>query len=67
MTAALKEFDFAFAENGLIAYRMGVQLESQSFIKYLGEANYKKLVNFILIKIAEIEDIPVKRCVVDYS
>lgn len=57
----LKEFDFAFAENGLTAYKMGKQLESQSFIKYLGEANYKKLVNFILIKIAEIEDIPVKR------
>ena len=59
----LKDFDFGFAENGLTAYRMGQQLESQSFIKYLGEANYKKLVNFILIKLAEIEDIPVKRYV----
>jgi len=57
----LKDFDFAFAENGLTAYRLGEQLESQSFIKYLGEDNYKKLVNFILIKIAEIDDIPIKR------
>ena len=51
----------------MIAYRLGVQLESQSFIKYLGEANYKKLVNFLLIKIAEIDDIPVKRYVVNLS
>ena len=58
----LEEFDYAFAENGLTAYKMGKPLASQSFIKYLGEERYKTLVNFILHYIADIE-IPVKRWV----
>lgn len=53
-------FDFCFAENGLTAYRMGVPLASHSFIKWLGEDNYKDLVNFCLVYIAGI-DCPVKR------
>ncbi|KAH9034674.1 eukaryotic phosphomannomutase [Lactarius hengduanensis] len=40
---AIDAFDFAFAENGLIAYRLGKPLESQSFIKFVGEERYKKL------------------------
>ncbi|KAG0333079.1 Phosphomannomutase [Podila minutissima] len=39
---------------------MGVQLASQSFIGYLGEERYKKLANFVLHYIADL-DIPVKR------
>ena len=38
-------FDFCFAENGLTAYRMGEQLASASFIEWIGEERYKKLVN----------------------
>lgn len=53
-------FDFCFAENGLTAYRMGVPLASHSFIKWIGEENYKKLAKFILHYIADL-DIPVKR------
>ncbi|CAG7851565.1 Phosphomannomutase Short=PMM [Serendipita indica DSM 11827] len=53
-------FDYAFAENGLTAYKMGKQLQSQSFIKFLGEERYKPLVNFILHYIADL-DIPIKR------
>ena len=53
-------FDFCFSENGLTAYKSGVPLESQSFIKHIGEAEYKKLVNFILHYIADL-DLPVKR------
>ncbi|KAI9832388.1 MAG: Phosphomannomutase 1 [Sarea resinae] len=53
-------FDFCFAENGLTAYRMGVQLASQSFIQWIGEENYKRMVNFMLHYIADM-DIPVKR------
>lgn len=53
-------FDFCFAENGLTAIRMGVPLASHSFIKWLGEDVYKKLVNFILRYVADL-DIPVKR------
>lgn len=53
-------FDFCFAENGLTAYRMGQPLASHSFIKWLGEENYKKLVRFILHYVADL-DIPIKR------
>ncbi|MEI4855968.1 hypothetical protein, partial [Klebsiella pneumoniae] len=47
-------------ENGLTAIRLGKELESQSFIKWLGEEKYKKLVRFILHYIADL-DIPIKR------
>jgi phosphomannomutase len=53
-------FDFCFAENGLTAYKMGVPLASHSFIKWIGEDQYKKLVRFILHYIADL-DIPIKR------
>jgi len=55
-----QDFDYAFAENGLTAYKLGVQLPSQSFINYVGEDRYKPLVNFILHYIADL-DIPLKR------
>ncbi|KAF8269858.1 eukaryotic phosphomannomutase [Lactarius quietus] len=57
---AIDDFDFAFAENGLTAYRLSKPLESQSFIKFVGEERYKKLVNFILHYVADL-DIPIKR------
>ncbi|KAI0255833.1 eukaryotic phosphomannomutase [Lactifluus subvellereus] len=57
---AIDDFDFAFAENGLTAYRLGKPLESQSFITFVGEERYKKLVNFILHYVADL-DIPIKR------
>lgn len=53
-------FDFSFSENGLTAFKLGKPLPSQSFIQWMGEEKYKKLVNFILKYIAEL-DIPVKR------
>ncbi|KAG8833155.1 Phosphomannomutase [Serendipita sp. 399] len=56
----INTFDYAFAENGLTAFKAGKQLESQSFIKYVGEERYKVLVNFILHYLADI-DIPIKR------
>nr|VWP00395.1 Uncharacterized protein [Ganoderma boninense] len=54
------EFDFTFAENGLTAYKLGNQLPSQSFIKFIGEDRYKTLANFILHYLADI-DLPIKR------
>ncbi|KAF9078183.1 eukaryotic phosphomannomutase [Rhodocollybia butyracea] len=57
---AVEDFDFAFAENGLTAYRMGKPLASESFINFLGEEKYKPLVNFILHYVADL-DIPIKR------
>ncbi|CAG8605795.1 4089_t:CDS:2 [Paraglomus brasilianum] len=56
----VNDFDFAFAENGLTAYRLGRQLASQSFIAWIGEEKYQKLANFILKYIADL-DIPKKR------
>lgn len=49
-----------FAENGLTAFKLGKPLPSQSFIKHVGEEKYKKLANFILHYIADL-DIPIKR------
>ncbi|KAI0077722.1 eukaryotic phosphomannomutase [Panus rudis PR-1116 ss-1] len=54
------EFDYTFAENGLTAYKLGKPLATQSFIKFLGEEKYKKLLNFCLHYIADL-DIPIKR------
>jgi hypothetical protein len=56
----LDEFDYGFAENGVIAYKLGKALPSKSFIAFLGEDKYKPLVNFILHYIADL-DIPIKR------
>lgn len=53
-------FDFCFAENGLTAYKNGVSLATNSFIKWIGEEQYKELVTFILHYIADL-DIPIKR------
>lgn len=53
-------FDFCFAENGLTAFKMGVPLQSNSFIEWIGEDQYKELVRFILHYVADL-DIPVKR------
>jgi hypothetical protein len=58
--AVIEDFDYAFAENGLTAYKMGKPLASQSFINHVGEERYKPLVNFILHYIADM-DIPIKR------
>jgi len=53
-------FDYCFSENGLTAYKSGLPLPSNSFIKWIGEDKYKELVKFILHYIADL-DIPVKR------
>lgn len=53
-------FDYCFAENGLTAYRMGVPFASSSFIEWIGETKYKKLVNWILHYLADL-DVPIKR------
>lgn len=52
--------DWCFAENGLDAYKKGVSIEKQSFNRHLGEENLKRLINFCLHYIADL-DIPIKR------
>jgi phosphomannomutase len=53
-------FDFCFPENGLNAYRLGQELASQTFIGWLGEEKYQRLVKFCLKYIANL-DLPVMR------
>lgn len=55
-TSVTSLFDYCFAENGLVAYRMGESLPATSFISWLGESRYKKLVKFILRYIADLAD-----------
>ncbi|KAI8342356.1 eukaryotic phosphomannomutase [Chlamydoabsidia padenii] len=56
----LEMFDYCFPENGLSAYRLGQQLDSQSFIGWIGEEDYTKLVDFCLHYIADMK-LPKKR------
>ena len=58
--AVIDIFDYCFAENGLTAYNLGEALPGSSFISWLGEEKYKKMANFILHYIADL-DIPLKR------
>ncbi|KAI3626378.1 hypothetical protein CBS9595_001739 [Malassezia furfur] len=58
--AVLEDFDYGFAENGLTAYRMAKELPSESFINWLGEEKYKKLVKFVLAYISKL-DLPIMR------
>ncbi|KAH6563844.1 hypothetical protein BASA60_010556 [Batrachochytrium salamandrivorans] len=57
---AVDMFDYAFSENGLTAFRKGESLPSESFLSYLGEEKYKRLANFVLRYIADL-DLPKKR------
>lgn len=57
---AKKNYDFVFAENGLTAFQGETELESQSFLNFLGEERLKKFINFCLHYIADL-DIPQKR------
>lgn len=60
ISTVFDEFDYGFAENGVIAHKLGKPLPSEKFITFLGEEKYKSLVNFILHYIADL-DIPMKR------
>jgi len=55
-----KEYDYLFSENGLMAFKAGKLLKATSFKDHLGEEKLKKLLNFLMIYIANL-DIPVKR------
>jgi phosphomannomutase len=56
----LEDFDYAFAEGGLTAFKLGKPLKSESFIKFIGEDRYKAMVKFVLHYIADL-DMPIKR------
>lgn len=49
-----------FSENGLVAHQGGELIHKQSLKSFLGEDKLKKLINFVLHYIADL-DIPIKR------
>lgn len=54
------EVDYSFSENGLVAFKAGVEIGRQAIHKHLGEENVKRVVNFALRYIANL-DLPIKR------
>jgi len=56
----LTEWDYVFAENGLVAYKQGKLIAEQSIKNYLGETRIKLFLNFCLHYLADL-DIPIKR------
>lgn len=53
------EFDYVFAENGLMAYHNGQLIASKSIIEHLGKDNVRHFTDYCLEYISKI-DIPVK-------
>lgn len=53
-------YKYSFSENGVISYKNGKLLNSQTFIEYIGEENYKVFINDILNYLSCI-NIPIKR------
>ena len=54
-----KVFPWNFSQNGLVAYKDGDLLEVQTLSTFLGEDNVKKIVNWTMKYLADL-DIPVK-------
>jgi phosphomannomutase len=55
----VKAFPYNFSQNGLVAYKDGEIIEMQTISKYLGEDNVKRIVNWVMKYLADL-DIPVK-------
>ncbi|KAK1394118.1 Phosphomannomutase [Heracleum sosnowskyi] len=58
--SVITDYDYVFAENGLVAYKVGQLIGTQSLKTFLGETNLKEFINFTLHYIADL-DIPIKR------
>lgn len=56
----INNYDYVFAENGLVAYKDGAEIGIMSLRKHLGEEKLKEFINFTLKYIADL-DIPIKR------
>jgi phosphomannomutase len=53
-------FRFLFCENGTVVYDNCKLIHQVKFSEYVGEDNFKKLINFILVYLSQL-DIPIKR------
>lgn len=56
----IHKFDYIFAENGLIQYKFGEQLASQSIQNFMGEDVLQKFINYVLKYLSTIT-LPLKR------
>jgi phosphomannomutase len=59
----VKEVHYNFSQNGLVAYKDGVLVDQNSIAKHLGEDNLKRIINWVLKYISDL-DLPIKvrRC-----
>jgi len=55
----VKKFPWNFSQNGLVAYKNGELLQVQTISNHIGEDNVKRIVNWVLKYVAEL-DIPIK-------
>lgn len=53
-------FPYNFSQNGLVAYKDGEPLEIQTISTFLGEDTVKRIINFVMKYLSEL-DLPVKR------
>mmetsp|Transcript_19058 Transcript_19058/g.32642 ORF Transcript_19058/g.32642 Transcript_19058/m.32642 type:complete len:245 (+) Transcript_19058:167-901(+) len=56
----INNYDYVFAENGLVAYKAGELLAVQSLKVHLGDDKLKTFINYVLHYVADL-DIPIKR------
>ncbi|KAF3796219.1 Phosphomannomutase [Nymphaea thermarum] len=56
----ITDYDYVFSENGLVAYKSGQLIGTQSLKSFLGEDKLKEFIKFTLHYIADL-DIPIKR------
>ena len=54
-----KVFPYNFSQNGLVAYKDGELLEIQTISKHLGEENIKRIVNWVMKYLSDV-DLPIK-------
>ncbi|CAL5382425.1 unnamed protein product [Camellia sinensis] len=62
----INDYDYACAENGLVAYKDGKLIGTLSLRSYLGEEKLKEFINFTLHYIADL-DIPIKSGMLNVS
>jgi len=58
--SVVEEYDYAFSENGLTAYKAGELIGQQSFSEKIGEEAMQRLLNWTLAYLSKIE-LPLKR------
>jgi len=56
----IHKFDYVFPENGLVAYKSGIEIEKMDIAKHMGEEKLQEFINFCLHYMADLK-LPAKR------